>query len=108
MNEFMFLCGGKDHSAAAPIRLPQSRPEERRVAALYYGKPPPRSKAKSNKPPMHTIFLPRLVVAPTDPSASEGGGEDSQNVVRSARKASPVISDLDMDEYWDMVEEGSD
>ncbi|KNZ54052.1 hypothetical protein VP01_3061g2 [Puccinia sorghi] len=106
MNEFMFHCCGKADSTAAPIRLPQSRPEERRVAALYYGKPPPRSKAKSNKPPPHTIFLPRLVVAPTDPSEEEG--DDSQKVARSARKASPVISDLDMDDYWDMVEEGSD
>ncbi|KAA1066766.1 hypothetical protein PGT21_024345 [Puccinia graminis f. sp. tritici] len=103
MDEFKFCCFNQSHSSAT-IRLPQSHSEQRRTAALYYGKPPPRPTTKSKKPPLHTIFLPRLIVAPTDATTSEENGTPNGAV----RQTSPVISDLDMDDYWDMVEEESE
>ncbi|KAH9465787.1 hypothetical protein Pst134EA_013652 [Puccinia striiformis f. sp. tritici] len=98
IDEFRFCCHEKSR-AIPPTRLPQSHSEKRRTAALYYGKPPARTTTKNKKPPLQTIFLPFLIVAPAE-SLSTTEAKDTQPV----RHASPVISDLDMDEYWDMVE----
>ncbi|POW00903.1 hypothetical protein PSTT_12815 [Puccinia striiformis] len=98
IDEFKFCCYEKSQ-AIPPTRLPRSHSEKRRTAALYYGKPPAPTTTKNKKPPLQTIFLPFLIVAPAE-SLSTTEAKDTQPV----RHASPVISDLDMDEYWDMVE----
>ena len=103
MNEFKFHFFDDKSQSSGPIRLPQSQSEQRRIAALYYGKPPPRTTTRSKKPPLHTIFLPRLIVAPSEPLTSEENA--TQTMTLSTGQTSPVVSDLDMDEYWDMVDE---
>ncbi|PLW32074.1 hypothetical protein PCANC_10675 [Puccinia coronata f. sp. avenae] len=107
MNEFLFDCFATSARSGA-IRLPQSHTEERRTAALYYGKPPPGPSSKSKKPALKTIFLPRPTAASfTDIQPIPDGPNESGVDTGPRQVTSPVDSDLDMDEYWDMVQEGS-
>lgn len=82
LNEFQSSCH-QQLGLPDSISLPQSRSEQRRISALYYGQPPAHPTVKAKKPPSSTLFLPPIINS-TSSSSSAG-------------------SDLDMDEYWDMV-----